>query len=621
MDATSSPLARGRIELAAPPPDRVAAVPHEHAAHPGATLLAAISKRNQALDNTGPAAFTRIGGKLEIHCAVDREARRVTDVASVATAFRGYEALLVKRGLRDAGLVSSTASGICGGVHATASSQCLEMALGIRPPPLGIVTRNLLLSCQYLDENPIQLFVFSGPDYSRETLMRTNPALWVRAERAPTAHRAVHGYATVGALMTDLDRPSGKLFVEAMTMVRLAREAYAVIGGKYPHSESIVPGGVTLRLTEDQLERFFERLRPFSAYAKRCIAIWNEIFDFMVEADPAYARVGAAPATMVDFGQWDNDEVYDATYANCDDWGLARWSTPGAIVDGKLVTTRLTELNWGLEECVDRSFYDRPQEAPRFKTDPLGNPLSPHHPWNRTIAVNAQKRSEPAPYSWASSMTWRQRTFEVGAYARIYLSALGGCLPQSEHFASTGQSLLMRLPADELPAMDAEWRPPAIWNAFERNRARAYAVAYNLLVLTENYHRAKRLLRAGASTLVERFEIPEDGEHFGAGFCGAGRGFLAHWAIVRNGVFANYQIAVPSRINAGPRAPSGELGAVERAVLNTPILETPPDADAPLTGIDVVRAIQSFDPCMPCTAHLRMDDGSTVECTVATTGP
>lgn len=589
--------------------------------HPGPALLAEIRKRSSASDLAGATPFARVGGRLEIHCEIDRATRRVIDAASVATAFRGYESLLVKRGLRDAGLVSSTASGICGGVHATASSQCLEMALGIRPPPLGIVARNLLLSCQYLDENPIQLFVFSGPDYSRNTFRRCHPDIWARAERSHAAHRAVHGYATVGTLMADLDRPDGKLFVEAMTMVRLAREAYTVIGGKYPHSESIVPGGVTLSLTEEQLDLFYARLRPFADYAKRCIAIWNEIFDFLYEADPRFMHVGEGPATMLDFGQWDNDEAYDATYTHCDRWGARRWSTPGAIVEGQLVTTRLTELNCGLEEFVDRSFYARDAEPPRLRCDPLGNPLSPHHPWNRRIVPDADKNTAPSPYSWATAMTWRGRTFEVGAYARLYLSALGGCLPASEHFTSTGESLLMHLPAGELPAMDVEWYPPPVWNAFERNRARAYAVAYNLLVLTENYHRAKRLLREGASTRVETFDIPDRGEQIGAGFCGAGRGFLAHWAIVRNGAFTHYQIAVPSRINAGPCAPSGEPGAMERAVLNTPILENPADPSALPTGIDVVRAIQSFDPCMPCKAHLRFDGGQTAECVVATTGP
>ncbi|MBK7828222.1 nickel-dependent hydrogenase large subunit [Nannocystis sp.] len=89
----------------------------------------------------GAAPFARVGGRLEMHCSIDLDGRRVTGAAARATFFRGYEALLVKRGLREAGLVSSTASGICGGVHATASSQCLEMALDIRPPPLGVVAR------------------------------------------------------------------------------------------------------------------------------------------------------------------------------------------------------------------------------------------------------------------------------------------------------------------------------------------------------------------------------------------------------------------------------------------------------------------------------------------------
>src|SRR5581483_5448034 len=116
-------------------------------------LLDEIARRSRDVPARG-GSLARIGGQLEMTCAVDLESRRVADAASVATFFRGYEALLAERGLREAGLVSSTASGICGGVHAAASSQCLEMALGIKPPPLGIVLKNLLLSCQSLDENP-----------------------------------------------------------------------------------------------------------------------------------------------------------------------------------------------------------------------------------------------------------------------------------------------------------------------------------------------------------------------------------------------------------------------------------------------------------------------------------
>ena len=47
---------------------------------------------------------------------------------------------------------------------------------------------------------------------------------------------------------------------------------------------------------------------------------------------------------MVDLGQWDHEDYYDASYANCNEWGEARWSTPGAMVAGKLVTTRLRDI-------------------------------------------------------------------------------------------------------------------------------------------------------------------------------------------------------------------------------------------------------------------------------------
>ncbi|HJV09423.1 MAG TPA: nickel-dependent hydrogenase large subunit, partial [Acidimicrobiales bacterium] len=47
------------------------------------------------------------------------------------------------------------------------------------------------------------------------------------------------------------------------------------------------------------------------------------------------------------------------------------------------------------------------------------------------------------------------------------------------------------------------------------------------------------------------------------------------------------------------------LGPYEQAIVDTPILESVPDDQ--IKGIDVLRAIRSFDPCMPCTTH--MDTG------------
>jgi hydrogenase large subunit len=551
---------------------------------PGDALAAALARMHRAEAGEAGDPFARIGGGIALHCRIDLAERRVADVAAMATMFRGYETLLVKRDLREVGLISATASGICGGVHAATSAQCLEMALGIRPPPFGILARNLLLGCQYLNDNPMHLFVLSGPDYSEDTIRATNPRIWALAERAPAQHAAVHGHATVGALMTALNRPGGALFTEALDKMRLARSAYALLGGKYPHSESIVPGGAALSLGLEQLDAFLAKLAPFDDYARRCARIWDDVFDFLAGCEPRFVELGRAPANLVDFGQWDHEEHYDATYENCDVWGEKRWATPGAVIGGALVTTRLSELNLGLEEFVDHSFYDDWRSR--------GYPVGARHPWNKTIHRNAAK---PQAYSWAPSLAWDRSTFEVGAYARLYVTALARKMPASRFMASTGRSV----------AFDGlEWKVPPVWNAFERNRARAYAVAFNLAAVKECHARARALIARGETAMRSEFALPQGGRRFGVGFGGAGRGMLAHWAVLEGAAIANYQIAIPSRINAGPRAPWGQLGPVEQAVLNTEIVEANWTGPEDFSGIDIVRAIQSFDPCMPCKAHL-----------------
>ncbi len=583
--------------------------------HPGNGLWAQVERMNAAQVYNGSDPSQRIGGGLALHCDVSLAARKVVDVASVGTMYRGYESLLPGRSLVEAGLISSTASGICGGVHAATSAQCLEMALGIKPPPLAIIARNLLLSCQYLSDNAMHLFVLCGPDYAAEVVQATNPEIWAKAQSAPATHAGIHGYATIGAIMTDLNRGSGKLFTEALEMMRIAREAYRLLGGKYPHSESICPGGVSFSLCEEQLDAFLKVLQPFIDYTKRCARIWDDIFDFLYVCAPAFRDLGRTPANMIDFGLWDHEDYYDGGYENCDRWGEKRWSTPGAVIGGTLVTTALSSLNSGIEESVDRSFYD-PWHGHPHRMDLAGHSLAQLHPWNKIISRNPAKHSSAQPYSWATAIAWDRNVFEVGAYTRLYISALARKIPASAFVESTGHSLVFHVPAGSLQAERLEWKVPPVWNSFERNRARAYALAFNLMVTLESTNRAKALLSRGEDQMKTDFAIPASGTRLGVGFGGAGRGLLAHWVVLEGAIISNYQIAVPSRINGGPRTPWGELGPCEQALRNTPIIESNWSDAAGFRGIDLVRVAQSFDPCMPCKLHLVFegtDFASTIE--------
>ena len=550
---------------------------------------------------------TRVAGALAFHSTVNLEQRKVLATNSMATLFRGYEVILRGRDPRDAAFISSRACGVCGGVHSTASALSIEMALDIKPPPMGILIRNLLLSCEYLYDNPLHLFVLAGPDFSEALVRDTNPEVWEKAVGAKTQYAHMHGYATVGEIMTDLNPLTGKLYLEALTMTRVAREAYVLLGGKYPHPETIIPGGVTTTLTASTFSEFYIKLSPFFDYCKKCIGIWDDVYDFMYACNPDYQHCGELPATMIDFGQWDHEDHYDASYANCNEWGERRWSTPGAVVNGKLVTTKLRDLNVGFEEFIEHSYYEQWDDYP-FKTDPLGAPLSPQHPWNKTTIPRPGAQNWKERYSWSTTPTWDRHTFEAGAYARVYISALAQKLPPSDYVQSTGHSLKLNVPkGSSLPAMQLEWKVPKIWNAFERNRARAYAVAFNLMVTVENWTRAMDLQKRGQTKVHTPFEIPAKGRQIGVGFWGAGRGFLAHWCVIEDGLLSNYQICTPSTVNACPKTPWGESGAYEQAVLNTVLVESNFKDETGFKGIDILRAIRSFDPCMPCTTHVMVE--------------
>src|SRR6266540_5639074 len=238
---------------------------------------------------------TRGAGALAFHTVVDLENRQVLETDSMATLFRGYEVILKGRDPRDAIFISSRACGVCGGVHSTASALALEMAFGIHPPPMGLVARNLLLSLEYLYDHPLHLFLLAGPDFSEPAVRETNPELWEQAQRTPAPGRGTHGYETIADLMTDMTPLTGKLYAEALHMTRVAREAYVLIGGKYPHPQTIVPGGISATIDLSDMNEIHLRIAKFFDYSRKVIAIYDDITDFFYEANPQYRMIGTRP--------------------------------------------------------------------------------------------------------------------------------------------------------------------------------------------------------------------------------------------------------------------------------------------------------------------------------------
>lgn len=574
-----------------------------------------LMSRNGHIKDMNMDPVTRIAGAMAINVTADLEEGRHLDAHAVAPLFRGYEVIAMGRDPRDATFITSRACGVCGGVHAHASAYATEMAMGLAPPPMGTVVRNLGEAAEMGYDNPLHLYLLAGPDYCEAVVKETTPQIWKKAEswRCPSVES--HNFKTMGELMTALNPLTGGLYREGLDFTRLAREQFLLLHGKYPHPESIVPGGVSSTITLQTLNEFHSRLALIFDYAQRMVTIWDDLTEFFYECDERYKLVGSLPMNLVDTGFWDDPYAYDASYATCDTWGERRWSTPGAIIDGELVTTRLTDLTVGLEEFVEHSWYEQWGGGP-YEADPAGNPISPYHPWNKRTLPKPGEKKWADKYTWSTAPRWDRQVVEAGCYNRLFMTAMAQKQPANDFMEATGRSLRMRVPKGLTPEAEIEWRVPDSWNAFERNRGRAYHYLFSQLVSLGTLMDAYDLMRKGekrvAAVAPDKLadHIPKEPSR-GVGFWGAGRGWLTHFVNLEAGVIDNYQIITPSTINASPRDPWDQPGPYETSIMNTPILEDISDPSK-FTSIDMLRTVRSFDPCMPCTTHVHSERGSVV---------
>lgn len=174
---------------------------------------------------------------------------------------------------------------------------------------------------------------------------------------------------------------------------------------------------------------------------------------------------------------------------------------------------------------------------------------------------------------------------------------------------ATGSSVQINLPRTSLtPERTFEWKIPRWSNALERDRARTYFQAYAAAAALYFTEKALAELHAGNQKMWTKFEVPD--EAIGCGFHEAVRGVLSHHMVIKDGKIANYHPYPPTPWNASPRDVFGTPGPYEDAIQNTPLFEENGPDD--FKGIDIMRAVRSFDPCLPCGVHMFTGDGKVV---------
>jgi len=195
-----------------------------------------------------------------------------------------------------------------------------------------------------------------------------------------------------------------------------------------------------------------------------------------------------------------------------------------------------------------------------------------------------------------------------GAIARLWTTALANKV-DTPYVKATGNSVLINLPKTPNTAEQTlEWKIPQWSNAIERDRARIYFVAYSAGMAMYFLDRAFNEVRNGVTKVFEDFDVPD--EAIGCGFHEAVRGVLSHHLVIRDGKIANYHPYPPTPWNGSPTDSYGTPGPYEDAVMGQPIFEENGPDD--FRGIDIMRAVRSFDPCLPCGVHMYLGKGKTI---------
>jgi hydrogenase large subunit len=110
--------------------------------------------------------------------------------------------------------------------------------------------------------------------------------------------------------------------------------------------------------------------------------------------------------------------------------------------------------------------------------------------------------------------------------------------------------------------------------------------------------------------------IPKSSPLAGIGLTEAPRGALGHWVSINGtvspqGRILQYQVVAPTGWNASPMDNAGQKGAIEQALIGTPI----GDIQRP---VEVLRVIHSFDPCLACSVHMVRPDKEKAEMVLQT---
>ena len=239
------------------------------------------------------------------------------------------------------------------------------------------------------------------------------------------------------------------------------------------------------------------------------------------------------------------------------DWGRKMFVTPGVVVDGKLVTNDLVEINLGMRILLGHSYYeDWAERTARCSStrDPLGNPVDRRHPWNQhTIPKPRQARlRRQVQLDDVAPLVRRQRPPGTRHRRRPDRPALvDGAVRAGRHRLREGD----RAQRADQPAPDRRSSPRSPSSGRSRSGATRSSATGPGRTSRRTPPRA-RCTSARRRSTRSGPDAPRPGRRSrcrtrrsAVGFTEAVRGVLSHHMVIRDGKIANYHPYPPTPWN------------------------------------------------------------------------
>ncbi len=568
--------------------------------------------------------ITRIEGHLRIEAVID-ENNKIVDAFSSSTMFRGIETIVKNRDPRDVGLMTMRICGVCTGTHYQRSIEAVEDAFNITIPKNARLVRNLIQGALYMHDHLVHFYHLHALDFV-DVISAT------KADPAKTAEEAVKWAKVAGHkpyISAEADfkaiqdrvikfAKEGRLgifgngywgnkhykltpeqnligvthYLKALDIQRELAKMQAIFGGKNPHPQSIVVGGVTcvqdiqnparIALFKQLLKEGTEFIK--GAYLPDIYMAGTMYKDEATDGSATFHSSDHKGALGKEVGGTGGGILSYMSYGDfrLDDTGFYKSDLlfPRGLVLGGDISKVLEIDEEKITEDVTHSWY-KGTGAPEH---PYVGTTIPEYTGLKEGDDGYKYLKTDEKYSWIKSPLYNGQKVEVGPLARMVVGYVAGDAKIKKYV----DNFLKR---SGLPLT-------VLFSTVGRTAGRAIETELMADIMVEWVDELAKNAASGDLSTWSEFDFDKVSvDCKGRGLAEAPRGALGHWVRIKDGLVSNYQAIVPSTWNAGPRGPNGEIGAYEAAVIGTIVAN-------PEEPLEIIRTVHSFDPCIACAVHV-----------------